>query len=74
LAAAAPLLTSWAPSRLSWAITTSGAGGLVHRSAITQRQKLLGRQQGSFRALARGFQDPLAEYGHGVWIPPVASW
>ena len=41
--------------------------------ATTQRQKLLGRQQGPFRALARSFQDQLAEYGHGVWIPPVAS-
>jgi hypothetical protein len=33
---------------------------LVHRSAIAQAEELLGRQQRSLRACARGVQDLLA--------------
>ena len=41
---------------------------LVLRSAIAQAEELLGSQQESFRALARGFQDLLAQYCHGDFV------
>ena len=40
--------------------------GLVHRSTAAQAEELLGRQQGTFRALARGFQDLLAQHGFPI--------